>query len=229
MKIKCYGPEVLSEENKKYLFEEVDFDGKYEIIITKILKLLSILIVILFVMAMISGYLVNYKINLILTSKELFNLFYNLILGSFVLLLILIVIKKILELIRKAQEKNEGVIIDLIKEMVFIENKNEKKEFMERDKNTFLGSLKVSYRKNLDSGKEKIMFVKLYDDEYKQGEIIDYHEFDNGLYVLLRIEFLYQISKMKRRKAVENYFVIITKNDFNNFKKIENEYKAKIY
>jgi len=224
MKIKCYGPEVLNEENKKYLFDEADFDGEYEIIIKKILNWLGLFIIILFVLAMISGYLINLRIDLILTTKELFFLFYNSILGSFVMLIFLILIKAIIEFIRKAQNKHEGVIVDLIKEIVLIENKNEKREFFERDRNTFLGPLKIMYRKNMDSGKEKIMYVKLYNDEYKQGEIVEYHEFDNGLYVLLKIIYLHGTSEFKRSKVVEEYFAIITKSDFNKIKENEKSY-----
>ena len=219
MKIKCYDPEILNEENKTYLLKNVEIYGKISLFLEKIRLAWPYLFMLVFIM---HGVLAWQGLN------EFMNLTSDILVLLFGLLLFIVLVKEIVKLNKKINNDFNGILINLVKEIVLIRNKEEKREFYERDKNTLLGPINILIRMNLDSGKDKKMYLKLYNNKYQEGEILKYTEYEQEDYVLLNIMFKMELNRLKRTYYFEEYFAIISREDYNKFKEIEEDYMVDI-
>jgi hypothetical protein len=217
MKIKCYGPEVLNEENKKYLLENSEIYGKVKLYLEKIRLAWPY---------MFMGILVIYAFSVWQNMNLLKDITNNLLVGLLGLLLLIVLLKYIFKLKRKINRDFKGVIVNLVDKIILIENKQEKKEFFERDKG-FLSSLKKIYRDNVDYGKLKRIYLKLY-NRYQEGEILDHIEFEQENYILIKIRFKIDLNKLKKTYYIEDFFAIMSREDYNRFKEIEKDYMFEI-
>lgn len=220
MKIKCYGPEVLNEESKEYLLNNLEISGKFNSFLKKIIKVWSYVFILVFLLL------------IFFTSQgmsELETISFNLLTILFVFILFIFFLYYVIKLRKKINKDFNGVLENLIEEMVLVESYEEKNKFYKENENSFFDKLKTFYKKDIVYGSDKVICFKSYNKKCNEGEISNYIELEEEDYIILKIIFRIENIRMKGRNYIFlDYFAIISREDYNKFKEMKENYIVKI-